>query len=159
MEWVSPCLWKLNLFLNCWKVRQTGRVTQEARWKWIVNKCLSASSPYFLRMTALPLKPPALAHDICLVMTQPLGATPPLAPKLADHSGPSERLDLGHGRGRVQCLPGPVHTSVKLGACGAEVQSTVVCTEEAGGHGVVRVRGSRFTSCLIYKLCDVSHKP
>lgn len=90
-------------------------------------------------MTALPLKPPALAHDICLVMMQPLWATPPLAPKLADHSGPSERLDLGHGLGRVQCLPGPVHMSLKLGACGAEVQSTVVCTGEAGGHGVVRV--------------------
>lgn len=46
MEWVSHCLWKLNLFVNCWKVRQKWKVTQEATLKCVVNKCLAASNPY-----------------------------------------------------------------------------------------------------------------
>lgn len=77
MEWVSHCLWKLNLFENCWKVRQNWKVTQEARLKFVINNCLAASNPCFLETVALPLESPTLTHPVYLVVAESLRLTLP----------------------------------------------------------------------------------
>ena len=158
MEWVSPCLWKLNLFLNCWKVRQTRRVTQEARWKCIVNKCLSAEALIFWEW--LP----------CLWSPQPLPRTS--AWLWCSHSG---RLPLWHLNWPITVVHLKDWTwdtdsgecSVSLGQCtwawnSGPVELRCRARWSAPGRREDTVwwgsRGSRFTSCLIYKLCDTGHK-
>lgn len=58
MEWFNHCLWKLSLFLSCWKVRQKWKVmqkeTQIHSWQlfghqqplFSGNHCLPGSSPH-----------------------------------------------------------------------------------------------------------------
>ena len=54
MEWVSPCLWKLNLFLNCWKVRQTRRVTRRHGGNVeLTSVCLPATLIFWERLPCL----------------------------------------------------------------------------------------------------------
>ena len=108
MEWVSPCLWKLNLFLNCWKVRQTWRVTRRHGGNvWLTSVC----------QQPLVFENGCRASEVPSHCPRHLLGYDTVARGDANHSGPAERLDLGQ-RGEWR-LPGPVDPSGKLGVCGA----------------------------------------